>query len=185
MDRMILRDMQNTSAAILVLRVLLGYLDRTALWATNLYYGSQICRLLNAVMICFRHSFLGRVSERGGLNRPFREYSRIICFLKNLYVNFRPKITCFLQDSIVGRLARDIREGLLIIRVFGLAIITVILTNVTLLIVLQREINPWGIFMRLLFLFWAGACFFCRVDWQILRRSSILFGDTKNVRDLR
>ena len=145
----------------------------------NIYHNSQIAGFLNVfwekTKICFRYSFLGRITEVRQISPAVLDNSLVVQYLTNFYKRFKDKITNYLKTSLTVGLVKDTKEELyfLPVRMIGIIVVIAIVVNIFLSLILQKQIALWGWLMRGLFLFVAVSGLFCMADWLAIEKSSI------------
>ena len=153
-----------------------GYIEQRV---NYIYFNSQTDRLLNIfsekIKICFRYSFLGRITETKQINSLVLDNSLVVQYLTNFYKKWKDKITNYLKTSLTISWAKDTKEELyfLPVRMIGIIVVIAIVVNVFLSLALQKQIGLWGWLMRGLFLFVGISGLFCTADWLAIEKSSI------------
>lgn len=146
----------------------------------GIYCHSQIYRLLKAycakAKICFRYSFLGKMTEAKQVTPAVLDNSRVVRYLINFYKGWRDAIINYSKVSSTINLIEDTREQFTLspTKIISIIIVTAILVNLALSIILDKQIGLWGWLMRGLFLFVGVAGLFCQADWQAIKKNSIL-----------
>jgi len=177
---MILREISDTSIAISLFRCFFRWYSLLEQRINYIYHNSQTYRLIERfwekIKICFRNSFLGRITETKQTPSGILYNSRTVQYLINYFKSWRDKINHHSRSSLTIDLVKDTKEQLIFftVRVISIIAITMIAVNVTLSLVLQKKIGLWGWIMRGLFLFVAFLGLFCKANWQTIKRNSII-----------
>ena len=137
--------------------------------------------LWEKIKICFRYSFLGRITEIKEINLAVLDNSRAVRCLICFYKRWRDKIIHYSKTSSTVNLAEDTKEQFVLspAKLISIIIVTAILVNVALSIILHKQIGLWGWLMRGLFLFAGVSGLFCQADWPTIKKSSILLRKAK------
>jgi hypothetical protein len=169
----------NSSIAILFLRGLYRRYDRIEQGVMDVYHYSRIYRLTKGlwgkIEICFKYSFLGRITEIKETEPALLDDSRVVRYLINFYKGWRNKAICYLMPSFTLRLAKDTKEELIFspVRTISLIVIITSLVNAVLSVLLQKQMGLWSFFVRVLFLLAGTAGLSCEADWPMVKKSSI------------
>lgn len=134
-----------------------------------------IKKIKKTIKICFRNSFLGRITEVEQAPPATLGNSRVVQYLISSYKRWKHKIICYLRPSFTLSLAKDTKEELTSssVRTTSLIVIITILTNAILFVILQKQIELWSFLIRVLFLFVATAGLSCKADWPTIKESSV------------
>ena len=134
-----------------------------------------IKKINEMIKICFRYSFLGRITETDKTPSGTLDNSRAVRYLINFYKRWRDKIICYLKVSFTLSLAKDAKEKLILspVRIISLIVIITIFVNAVLSVILQKQMGLWGFFMRVLFLFAGAVGLSCQAGWPTVKKSSI------------
>ena len=177
---MTLRKISDASIILSLFRYLYkwyGYIEQRLI---GIYHDSQTCRLAKGVCggvkICFRYSFLGRISETKQTSSGAYNRSWTVQYLINCYKRWKDKAMCYLRTSLAILLAKNTKKILYFspVRIISIIVVIAVITNVFLSIVLQKQISLWGWLMRGLFLFSGVVCLFCKADWVAVKSNSII-----------
>ncbi len=126
----------------------------------------------------FRFSIFGRLTElNDGVSRDFFQTSKSTKILLN-WLNYFKNWTIRLSvTSNCVTSTKTLRQAFLLspLKVGSIIVITTIITNLVLLVILQRQITLWGWLMRALLLSIGISGLFCNADWPTLKTSSIFF----------
>lgn len=169
----------TTSIAVLLWRRFYKCYNSTEQIITYIFYNSQTYRLLNKfrkrIEICFKYSFLERITEIKQPNSAALDNSRTAKYLINFYKREKDKMIHYLRTSAALTLAKDTKEDLFrfLGRTVGIITITAVVINIVLCIISQKQIGLWGWLIRGLFLFAGVLGLFCRANWPIVKGSSI------------
>lgn len=169
----------NTSIAISLLKRSYEWYARIEQMLIDIYYNSQTHRLTKGfrekIKICFRYSFLGRITEERETTPLTLDNSQVVQYMIDFYKRWKNKIIRYSKISLTVGLAKDTKEELYFspVRVISIITVTTIMINVVLSIVLQKQIGLWGWLMRVLFLFLGFGGLFCRVDWLTVKKNSV------------
>lgn len=134
-------------------------------------------KFLNRVKVCFRYSFLGRITEAGTEdNREIFYDSKIVRWIVNRKSIIKPAIVNYADSSIIMNSAVEAKKELyfLPVKTGGTVVFTAILTNMLLSLLLQKEIGTLGWLIIALLLFAAFWGMFCEVGWEELKKTSWL-----------
>ena len=176
---MTLRKISDASIVISLFRYFYkwyGYIENKLM---GIFHNSQTYRLAKGfyggVKICFRYSFLGRITETRQTASGILDNSRTVRSLINYYNKWNDKIIHYFKASSTIDLAKNTKEQLdsSPVKIISIIIVTAITINVLLSIALQKQIGLWGWLMRALFLFGAVSGLFCKANWQTIKRSSV------------
>lgn len=177
-----LKELLDTSVIALSLKYLYRCYCRTEQRIGDIYLNSQTYRLINgfwqSIRVSFRFSFLGRITEiREEGNTALLDNSRTVQYLIYFYKRWRDKAIYYLNTSKTVDLTKENKQNFYLLPVKTLSIIVIIavVTNVTLSIILRRDIGLWGWSMRGLVLFVGLGGLFCDADWSTLKNSSVIF----------
>lgn len=177
---MSLRDISNTSIILSLFRNFYRWYSFREQKLVSVYHDSKTCRLTRGfyggVKVCFRYSFLGRITETEQTSSGVLDKSRTVQNLINLYLRWKDKIIRSLKASSTIKLAKGTKKELYFspMKIISIIIITAITINIFLSIVLQKQIGLWGWLMRGLFLLAAVLSLFCTKDWSTVKKSSII-----------
>lgn len=172
---MTLREMSDTSIAISLYR----RYEKFAQGLGYLYQNSQTCNLAQRswrkTKDCFRYSFLGRITEIKQMPPVILDNSRTVQYLISFCKRWKSKIVHYSKTSLANELAKDTKEELNFspAKITSEIIIAVLVFNVFLFFVFQKQIGQWGWLLRGLFLLVALAGLSCEADWQTIKQSSI------------
>ena len=176
---MSLREILDTSIAVLLLKHLYqryGHIEQRII---DIYHYSQTYRLLNElwgkIKICFRYSFLGRTTELKQVSPVILDNSQVVQYMIDFYKKWKDKIVNYLGTSSTVGLAKDTKKELYFspVMIISIIVVSAITVNVFLSIILQRQIGLWGWLIRGLFLFTAVSGLFCQTDWSTVKESSV------------
>lgn len=136
---------------------------------------SLFSRFWKKTKLCFRYSFLGRITEIKEANLALLDNSRAVRYLINFYKRWRDKAIHYLRPSFTLSLAKDTKEELIFspVRIISLIVIITILVNAVLSVILQKQMYLWNFLIRVLFLFAGTAGLSCEADWPTVKKSSI------------
>lgn len=176
---MILREISNTSIIISLFRYFFRWHSQLGQRMNTIYHNSQVFRLAKGfrarIIICFRDSFLGRITETGQISSRVLDNSKLVQYLFNSYKKWKVKIIQLHQFSSTADLAKDTKEDLYSfpVRIISIIVIIAVTINVIFSFVLQKEISLWGWLIRGLFLVAAFFGLFCKEDWQTIKKNSV------------
>mgnify|MGYP001581045675 CR=1 FL=1 len=132
-------------------------------------------KFLNQVKVCFRYSFLGRITETGGEdNREIFYNSKAARWIVNSCNVRKNRIVNYVNSSIIINSMAEVEKELhfLPVKAGGMVIFTAILTNMFLSLFLHKEIKLFGWVIRAVLLFAAFWGMFCKVGWEELKKTS-------------
>ena len=176
---MILREISNTSIILSLFRYFFRWYSRIGQRMNTIYHSSQIFRLAEGfwarIKICFKYSFLGRITENEQISSEILDNSKLVQHLFNFYKKWKVKIIHLLQFSSTADIAKDTKKDLYSfpVRIISIIGITAITINVFLSLVLQKQIGLWGWIMRGLLLFVAVSALICKAEWQTIKKNSV------------
>ena len=179
---MSLREMPDRSIAIYLFKRCYGGYRNLAQRISYIYNNSQtnarLNKLLEKTNVCFKYSFLGRITEIKQADQGTLDNSRTVQFLVNFYKNCKDKIILYSKISETVDLAKDIKGQLNFspLRIVGAILIATVLANTALAFILHSKISIWGCLIRGLFLFCGLAGLFCKADWHTVRETSVFLG---------
>lgn len=177
---MIPREISSTSIAISLSRYLFELYSNIEQKLIGIYQDSETRRLAKGhcdrLKICFRYSFLGRITEKKQTTTWGLNNSQTIQYLINIYIRCKNWIIQSFISSSTFNLAKNIKKQLPFspLKRISIIIVAAITVNVILSITLQKQIGLWGWLMRGLFLFVGVTGLFCKADWPAVKRSSII-----------
>ncbi len=177
---MTLRKFSDTSIVISLFRYFYKWYDYIEQRLIGIYHKSQTGRLAKGfcrgAKICFRYSFLGRISETKQTSSGAYDRSWAVQYLINCYKRWKDKAMCYLRTSLAISLSKNTKKTLYFppVRITSVIVVIAVITNVFLSIVLQKQISLWGWLMRGLFLFAGVVCLFCKADWVAVKSNSII-----------
>lgn len=146
---------------------------------SSMYLDSLTHRLIKKVnetiKICFRYSFLGKITQIRETKPALLDDSWVVQYLIHLYKRWKYKITHYLGNSSAANLVKDAKEELYFssVRMLSLIIIITILINAILSVILQKQMDLWSFFMRILLLFAGTAGLSCEADWLTVKENSV------------
>jgi hypothetical protein len=148
----------------------------------KIYKYSQIYRLIqglgNEIKVCFRYSFLGRITDiEKEESKMILDNSWIMQYFLSFYKRWKSKFIYCLKTSKVMNLIKETKGEFYILPVKRGSTIVVIavVTNITLSIILQKDISLGGWLIRGALLLLGIAGLFCIADYQSFKDSSIIF----------
>lgn len=145
----------------------------------EIYKNSQtfipIQRLWDKIRICFRYSFLEKITNtrEEGNNMVFNE-SKVVRWWINLYRKRKQEVSFFLKISRTNSSVKELKKELNYLTVKNTSIIMVvaILTNIMLSILLKKQILLLGWIIRYLLLSMGISGLFCNATWKDIMRTS-------------
>ncbi|UCB57011.1 MAG: hypothetical protein JSV30_07385 [Candidatus Omnitrophota bacterium] len=176
-----MRQILNTSISILLYRRFYLWYSAAEQRAKHIYRLSKICKLLKdfweKIKICFRYSFLGRITEKERSKISILDSSHLFMQSIDFYKKWKNKIDCYLKNSEIGKSTKETKEEFCAspLIIVGIIIIVAVDVNVVLCFFLQQSISLWGWIMHSLFFFAGALALFCRNDWPAVKESSIFF----------
>ena len=180
-----LNKISETSIVVSLFKYFYKCYSRIEQRVNYIYSNSQIAGFLSIfwekTKLCFRYSFLGRITQIKEANPALLDNSRAARYLINFYKRWMNRIIRHSKTSSTVSLAKDTKEELyfLPVRMIGIIVVVAIVVNVFLSLVLQKEIGLWGWLMRGLFLFAGVSGLFCQADWPAIKKSSIFLRKAK------
>lgn len=188
-------DFLETSIIILFFHNAYKWCRHIGQKSITIYYNSHTYRLLNElwqkIKICFRYSFLERITEERQVNPAILDNSKSAQYLMNLYNKRKKKADFFLRTSLAIMLTGDIKKELYSypVRILSLSLVAIILINAVFAVILQRQIGLWNFWISILFLLTATAGLSCEADWPTIKESSIFLKkrlkDAEEVKDFK
>ncbi len=178
---MILREISNASIILSLFRYFFRWLSPLGQRMNTIYHNSQVFRLAKGfwarIKICFKYSFLGRITETKQISSRILDNSKLVQHLFNSYKKWKEKIIQLLRFSSTAHLAEDTKKDFFSfpVRTISTILITAVTINVIFSLVLQKEISLWGWLIRGLFLLVAVSGLICKADWQTIKKNSIFF----------
>lgn len=134
-------------------------------------------KMNETVRICFRYSFLGRITETGQTAPLGLGNSRMLQYLLHFY---RRGINC-LSNSATVSVAQNLQRELYCfpVKIISIIVITTVMVNAFLLVILQIKLDLWNFLIRVLLLFVATAGLSCEADCPTVKKSSIFLKKTR------
>jgi len=132
-------------------------------------------KIVAAIKIGFKYSFLGRVTEIREPNAVVLDNSRVARYSIDFYKRWKDEIIHYSKTSSTISLAKDTKEELIfsLVRMISSIIIITILVNAILFVILQKQMGLWSFLIRVLFLFVGTAGLSYEADWSMVKKSSI------------
>ena len=133
-------------------------------------------KLLSQAKVCFRYSFLGRITEMGEeYNSEILDNSEVVKWIVNSYNVRKNRIVNYANSSIIVSSAIEIKKELYFfpVKTGGMIVFIAVLTNMLLSLLMHKEINLFGWGIRGVLLFVAYWGMFCEVGWGELKRTSL------------
>ncbi len=130
---------------------------------------------LSQIKVCFRYSFLGRITEIGGEGRPeILDNSKVVRWILNKYNIWKDGIVNYTNSSIMINLVAEVKKELyfLPVKTGGMIVFMAVLTNMVLSLLMGKEMGMFGWSMRGALLFVSFWGMFCEVTWEELKRNS-------------
>lgn len=151
-------------------------------WVAGSWRQSMFCRIkkviLKNISICFRNSFLGKVSQSDNptaiRNTPFFRNSLLLRTVSFFYSACRDRSSVYLRFSLVFGWLSGIKQGfyLFSFKFCGIIAVTTVLSNIILVYISANEISPWGWIIRILIIILGIAGMSSSVDWKEIKDSS-------------
>ena len=135
-----------------------------------------IKKINETIKVCFRYSFLGRITEPKQAPPMVLDNSRAVRYSISFYKKWRDKTIHYLRSSFTFSLAKDTKEQFVLspVRIISLIVIITIFVNAVLSVILQKQMYLWSFLIRVLFLFAGTAGLSCEADWPTVKKSSVL-----------
>ena len=155
-----MKQILSSSISILLLkRYYVWYRAIIGKKRNDFWYNSHLYKLIR--IFCekrstyFKYSALASITAKGQMSLGVLDNSRTIQYLFNFYKSWIGKIINYLGISLAAESAKSIKEQLSLfpVRVVSIILMTAVIVNLSLSIVLQRQIGLWGWLLRGLFLF--------------------------------
>ena len=130
---------------------------------------------LSQIKVCFRYSFLGRITEIGEEGHPeILDNSKVVRWVLNIYNIWKDRIISWANSSAMINSVVEVKKELyfLPVKTGGMIVFTAVLTNMGLSLFMGKEIGLFGWSLRGVLLvvgFWG---MFCNVGWEELKRTS-------------
>ena len=173
------RVLLETSITVLIFRCVCRWYVCLEQKASCIYRDSQIYRMTKVfrekIKVCFRYSFLGRITEIKEANPALLDNSRVVQYLINFYKRWRDKVTHYSKASSIVSLARDTKEQVIFcpVKIISIITVTTILVNAALSVILQKQIDLWSFLIQVLFLFAGTVGLSCEAGWSTVKESSV------------
>ena len=173
------RGILDTSIAISLFRYLCKWYRSLEQRISYMYHNSQTHRLAKGlwekIKICFRYSFLGRITEIKEADSLALDNSRAVRYSINFYKRWKDEVIHYSKTSSTIKLAKDTKEELYFssVKMISLIIIITILVNAILFVILQKQMELWSFLIRALFLFVGTAGLSCSADWPTVKKGSV------------
>jgi hypothetical protein len=146
----------------------------------DMYRNSRTHKLISVfrekIKVCFRFSFLGRITDiKAQRHTIVLDNSRTFHCLIYFYKKLKNKIIFYLNTSKAAGLTKEAKEEFYIlpVKTIGIIAVAAIIVNITISVILQRNISLWGWFLRALFLFTGISGLFCNAKWPVVKEGSI------------
>lgn len=170
----------NSSVVVSLFRFSFRMLRDVLLMIKDVYLSSRIylilCRICDTLVIYFRHSFLEGSSRIGQFNSSIWEDSFIVQHFIRLKERINRKINVYKSTSFTQVITRSAKRIFNIspLRIFGIIVLSAVITNIFLVIFLEREIMFFGLVIRGIFLLMGVLFIFCRTDLRVFKKNSII-----------
>ena len=174
-----LRSILETSATVVIFRGICRWYVYLEQKASYIYRDTQTYRLTKRfwekAKVCFRYSFLGRITEIKEANPALLDNSRAVRYSMNFYKRWKDEVIHYSKTSSTIKLAKDTKEELYFssVKMISLIIIITILVNAILFVILQKQMELWSFLIRALFLFVGTAGLSCSADWPTVKKGSV------------
>ncbi len=136
-----------------------------------------IGKTAESIKIGFKFSIFGRLTEiNEDASRNFFQTSKATKIFLN-WLNYLKNVTIRLSvTSNCVTSTKTLRQALFLspVKIGGIIVITMIMTNLVLSVILHRHIALWGWLIRGLLLSIGISGLFCNADWLTLRNSSLI-----------
>lgn len=177
-----MRSFLETSCMVTVLGVVYERYCQLERWLGVTYKNSEMYRVTKSfydkVIVAFRYSFLGGITEVGDSNgnSTIIDNSKVVGSVMNFYNKWKVRLSDYSGTSSVVSSAMKFKRDLhsLPLRTGGMVVFVAVLTNILLFLFLRKEIGIFGWSMRGVFLFVAFWGMFCEVGWEELKKTSRL-----------
>lgn len=136
-----------------------------------------IAKIAKSIKIGFKFSIIGRLTEiNKDASRNFFQTSKVTKILLNWVNNLKNGTIKLSVTSNYVTSTKTLRQTFFLspLKVGGIIVITTIMVNLTLLIILQKQITLWGWWMRGLLLLIGISGLFCNADWPTIRSNSLI-----------
>lgn len=145
----------------------------------SLYLHSFCHKLLAAsnewIKMSLRYSVFGRITEiNEDGSKDILGHSVIVKRLMQLYKRWQERLSLYFNESglaeIAGNLSEDFEDRPL--KNGGLVVIIALAVNSILIVLLEKDVNMFGIALRIALFFIALTCIFSGADWHSVKGSS-------------
>ena len=155
--------------------IVIGLVRKCDLVYKDSWISRNLEKFSNQIKVCFRYSFLGRLTEAGGEdNREIFYNSKVARWIVNSYNVRKNRIVNYVNSSIIMNSMAEVEKELhfLPVKAGGMVVFTAILINVLLSLFLHKEIGLFGWVIRAVLFFAAFWGMFCEVSWEELKKTS-------------
>ena len=176
---MILPQIQEAGIAVSLFRLFNKCYRNLKQRLSCIYQNSWIFRLTEAfrekIKVCFRYSFLGRITEISQTGPQAVNNSQAVQYLINSYKDWKDKLILYSKISATFELAKDTKGKFSSspTKMPGAVLVAAVLVNTALALGLQKQISLWSWLIRGLFLFAGLSGLFCKADWSTLKGNSV------------
>ncbi len=178
----------ETSIFILLVKKVWGGYRSAERWMDDIYKNSQAHilaeRLWHRIKVYFSESFFGRVTEINE-DRNFQVFdeSKFVRWLLGLYKKQKENFIQYLTNSESVNLIEETKRASCIssVKTVSIVVIIAIITNIILLILLNKDINLFGWFVRLTLLFVGLGGIFCDAGWDEVKKTSFILSSLRNI----
>lgn len=184
--RAVLRNLSNASTAVSIMKKLWGGYYCIKQWWNERCKDSQTYKLVKGleagIRICFKYSFLGRISEiREKEAMAVLDNSRVIHYLANSFKRWQDKINYYPTGSLAVELTKNIKKELpsYPLKIISIIIIAAIVTNIVLITIFHKAMDLWyWLVLGTIFFVGIGGLF-CNAVWLNVKSNSIILKKIK------
>lgn len=141
----------------------------------NSWISRSLEKYLSQIKVCFRYSFLGRITEIGEEGHPeILDNSKVVRWVLNTYNIWRDRLINWANSSVMINSAIEVKKELyfLPVKTGGMVVFMAVLTNMVLSLLMGKEMGVFGWSMRGVLLFVGFWGMFCEVGWEELKKTS-------------
>lgn len=176
-----IKEISNTSVAILLLRSIRSYYFYFNNKIEKIYYESCVSRILSYIrgrmLLSFRFSYCGMFVDVIERASPAVLYnSRFGKNIVNLYKKSQNRILSYLKTSLSGNWPKTIKKefSLYSLRAVSIILILAVVVNLMLSIIFSQSLSAPQSVILSTFLLVSVFGLFCGVDWGTLKKGSII-----------
>lgn len=141
----------------------------------NSWINSSLDKLLSQIKVCFRGSFLGRITEIGGKGHPeILDNSKVARWVLNTYNIWRDRLVDWTNSSLMINSAIEARKELYFFPLKTGGVVVVVAASISMILfsLMSKKISGFGWSMWGVFLIVGFCGMFCNVEWEELKGTS-------------